>query len=225
MALDRHIIVAAALDLLDQHGLDGFSMRRLAVALGVQAPSIYWHYPDKTTLFDDMADALLQGIASEPDEAVDYATILRRTAGQLRDALHRRRDGALVYAGTFVVRDNVLRLAEAVIGAMTRAGYDSQTASRTVFTMLYYVLGFVIEEQALARHGGLGAPEIARRLAVMADDSYPAVRAALPHISDPDHDARFESGVELLIRGLSQPGAGNEEQIRQLVKKTMRASR
>lgn len=218
MALDRQIIVAAALDQLDQHGLDGFSMRRLAAALGVQAPSIYWHYPDKTALFDDMADALLQGIASEPDEAADYATVLRRTAGQLRDALRHRRDGALVYAGTFVVRDNVLRLAETVIGAMTRAGYDSQTASRTIFTMLYYVLGFVIEEQALARHGGLDASEIANGLSVMADDRYPAVRAALPHISDPDHDARFESGLELIIRGLSRPVAGDEEQIQQLVK-------
>tara|TARA_R110002124_G_scaffold10096_8_gene50911 strand:+ start:12583 stop:13257 length:675 start_codon:yes stop_codon:yes gene_type:complete len=224
MALDRQIIVAAALDQLDQHGLEGFSMRRLAAALGVQAPSIYWHYPDKTALFDDMADALLQGVASQPDDATDYAAVLRHMAGQLRDALRRRRDGALVYAGTFVVRDNVLRLAETVIGAMTRAGYDSQTAARTAFTMLYYVLGFVIEEQALARRGGLDASEIASRLAIMADDRYPAVRAALPHISDTDHDARFKSGVELIIRGLGRPGADNEEQIQQLVK-AMRSPR
>tara|TARA_R110002020_G_scaffold14902_5_gene52819 strand:+ start:892 stop:1566 length:675 start_codon:yes stop_codon:yes gene_type:complete len=224
MALDRQIIVAAALDQLDQHGLEGFSMRRLAAALGVQAPSIYWHYPDKTALFDDMADALLQGVASQPDDAADYAAVLRHMAGQLRDALRRRRDGALVYAGTFVVRDNVLRLAETVIGAMTRAGYDSQTAARTAFTMLYYVLGFVIEEQALARRGGLDASEIASRLAIMADDRYPAVRAALPHISDTDHDARFKSGVELIIRGLGRPGADNEEQIQQLVK-AMRSPR
>ena len=132
MALDRQIIVAAALDQLDQHGLEGFSMRRLAAALGVQAPSIYWHYPDKTALFDDMADALLQGVASQPDDAADYAAVLRHMAGQLRDALRRRRDGALVYAGTFVVRDNVLRLAETVIGVeliirgLGRPGADNE---------------------------------------------------------------------------------------------------
>jgi AcrR family transcriptional regulator len=40
-------IVAAARELLEQEGVKGLSMRRIAVRLGIRAPSIYKHLPDK----------------------------------------------------------------------------------------------------------------------------------------------------------------------------------
>ena len=47
MALDRARILAAALALLTQDGLEGLTMRRLAASLGVKAASLYWHYAGK----------------------------------------------------------------------------------------------------------------------------------------------------------------------------------
>lgn len=43
-------IVAAARELLEQEGADGLSMRRIADRLGIRAPSLYKHLPDKQTL-------------------------------------------------------------------------------------------------------------------------------------------------------------------------------
>jgi AcrR family transcriptional regulator len=43
-------IAAAALVLLEEEGPDGLSMRRLAERLGIRAPSIYKHLPDKQAL-------------------------------------------------------------------------------------------------------------------------------------------------------------------------------
>jgi len=43
-------IVAAARDLLEAEGVEGLSMRRLADRLGIRAPSIYKHLPDKEAL-------------------------------------------------------------------------------------------------------------------------------------------------------------------------------
>ena len=43
-------IVDAALELLEEDGADGLSMRRLAERLGIRAPSIYKHLPDKQAL-------------------------------------------------------------------------------------------------------------------------------------------------------------------------------
>ena len=43
-------IVDAALELLEEEGPDGLSMRRLAERLGIRAPSIYKHLPDKQAL-------------------------------------------------------------------------------------------------------------------------------------------------------------------------------
>ena len=43
-------IVAAALELLEEEGADGLSMRRLADRLGIRAASIYKHLPSKEAL-------------------------------------------------------------------------------------------------------------------------------------------------------------------------------
>jgi AcrR family transcriptional regulator len=42
--------VAAAKELLEREGAEGLTMRRLAERLGIRAPSIYKHLPDKETL-------------------------------------------------------------------------------------------------------------------------------------------------------------------------------
>lgn len=43
-------IVAAARELLDAEGADALSMRRIADSLGIRAPSLYKHLPDKEAL-------------------------------------------------------------------------------------------------------------------------------------------------------------------------------
>ena len=48
-------IVQAALDLLDEAGMDGLTVRALAARLGVQAPALYWHVRNKQALLDEMA--------------------------------------------------------------------------------------------------------------------------------------------------------------------------
>ena len=43
-------IVGVALELLEEEGPDGLSMRRIAERVGIRAPSIYKHLPDKQAL-------------------------------------------------------------------------------------------------------------------------------------------------------------------------------
>jgi AcrR family transcriptional regulator len=45
-------IVAAARDLLEEEGAAALSMRRIAARVGIRAPSIYKHLPDKEALED-----------------------------------------------------------------------------------------------------------------------------------------------------------------------------
>ena len=54
--IDPDTILETALGILETEGRQALSMRRLAEALGVQASSLYRHYPDK--------NALEQGIAA-----------------------------------------------------------------------------------------------------------------------------------------------------------------
>ena len=61
--IQREHIIQTALDLLDQEGLEGLTLRKLAQALNIQAPSLYWHFNAKQALIDGMADALVENVA------------------------------------------------------------------------------------------------------------------------------------------------------------------
>jgi AcrR family transcriptional regulator len=76
-------IVVAARELLDEHGADALTMRRLAERIGVRAPSLYKHLPDKAALeaavvatgLEDLAVALegARHAAAEPMAAMATA--------------------------------------------------------------------------------------------------------------------------------------------------------
>jgi TetR/AcrR family tetracycline transcriptional repressor len=200
VTLERTHIVATALDLLDRAGLDGLTMRKLAAALAIQAPSLYHHFPAKAALLDDMADALLAGIALDIDTAADFQHVLRQLAGQLRAALLSRRDGARMFANASRMRHTMLGLDDIVIGALLRAGFDAATAARANFALLHFILGFVLEEQAMAARGA-DATAATRAMA----QGYSNILAVLPEFLDTDQDARFSFGIDLLIRGLGEP--------------------
>jgi len=218
MALDRKMIVDAALDLLDQHGLDGLSMRRLAASLGVRAPSLYWHYADKPALLDDLANALLDNVARGRSRTADFRAVLRRSAGELRQALGARRDGARVYAGALAVGDNALRLIDAMIGPLLAAGFDERNAIRASSALLYFVLGFVIEEQALARQSALEPAVIAKRLEQLGRNRFRSLAQAAPQLVETDRDDQFAYGVELIIRGLGTPPSVHDKEVDNLAR-------
>ena len=78
-------IAAAARGLLDAEGPGGLTMRRVADALGIKAPSLYKHVPDKTALemlvvadgFAEVAQALETATAGAPDPLAALAKAYR----------------------------------------------------------------------------------------------------------------------------------------------------
>jgi TetR/AcrR family tetracycline transcriptional repressor len=193
MALDRQMILAAALDQLDQAGLEGVTMRRLAQALGVQAPSIYWHYEGKPALVDAMANALLDGVARGTADSSDFRAVLRRSAREFRHALAARREGALLYAQSTVKGENMHRLSQAAIDALRAAHFDPDTAIGTSAALFHYTLGLSVEEQARPyRAGDAGSGD--------------------------DADSHFTFGIDLIINGLGAPPPANADRSADLIK-------
>lgn len=76
-------ITAAAVALVDEHGLDALSMRKLGTALGCEAMSIYKHVPDKESLLDLMVGACYDE-TSPAEPTAPWDERIRHTAGELR---------------------------------------------------------------------------------------------------------------------------------------------
>ncbi len=203
MRIQRDRVVAAALKLVDESGLDGLTMRKVAEALDVKAASLYWHFENKQALIEGMADAMVGPVARDVAADQSWEDALRQVAGELRDALRARRDGARVYAGTYVVTDNVMRTGEAMTAACMRGGARPALAVDTASSLLYFVLGFVMEEQALDAEGGVDLLAREQEFRVLAGKRYPSSLKAATQIFSQDFDARFDTGVELLVGGLA----------------------
>jgi AcrR family transcriptional regulator len=81
-------IVAAARAILEDEGLDALTMRRIAERLGIRAPSLYKHFPDKEALeaaiisaaFEEQAEVFERAVEEGDDPLEALGAAYRRFA-------------------------------------------------------------------------------------------------------------------------------------------------
>jgi len=161
----RAEIVRAGLELLEEGGLDALSLRRVAQALGMHAPGLYWYIEDKQELIDLLAKAILdEALADErgPAGGEGWEPWLTEVAVRVRRALLSRRDGARVVAGAYLFRTNsITDLLETTIEALERDGYSRDMALHCGITVMRYTTGIALDDQASPKKR---RAEIMRRL-------------------------------------------------------------
>src|SRR6266481_8370899 len=81
--LTRERILQTGLQLIDQQGLEAFTMRKLAQELGVDPMSIYRHVENKDALLDGVAE-VLWGEVELPGSGAGWEELLRSMATSLR---------------------------------------------------------------------------------------------------------------------------------------------
>src|SRR5438093_8972964 len=77
--LTRDRLVGAALELVNEEGLDALSMRALADRLQVKAASLYWHVRDRRELLELVAESILESVPRGRRGAGWRETILAST--------------------------------------------------------------------------------------------------------------------------------------------------
>src|SRR5713101_10104002 len=85
--LTRERILQAGLRLIDQQGLESFTMRKLAQELGVDPMSLYRHFENKDALLDGVAE-VLWGEVELPGSETGWEALLRSMATSLRALAH-----------------------------------------------------------------------------------------------------------------------------------------
>lgn len=149
MRNSRADVVAAALRVLDEHGLEFCSMRRVAAELGVQPSALYHHVPDKQTLLALMADEIIRDVAADDPASLCHA---------LRSAVLAVRDGADVVATAAAFRLGASPI-EAALAALV--GPDGAR------TLLLYTFGHAQSTQTHRQAAAFGAladpPPVAAR--------------------------------------------------------------
>ena len=199
MRLTRPVVLRAALDLLNEVGMDGLTTRRLADRLGVQSPTLYWHFKNKRDLFDAMAAEMLVENHDHPLPAPgeDWRDWLRGNAHSFRRALLAYRDGARIHAGTRPAPDQ-LDCVEAQLRMLCDADFGPSEALSILIALGRFVVGWVLEEQAELEAGGDG-DNVSLKPSPAAQ---PLLTAALGQ-RDENSDAAFDHAIGLVVAGLS----------------------
>jgi len=203
--MDRESVAAAALELLGETGLEGLTLRRLAAKLQVKAPALYWHFRDKQELLDEMATVVLRDLAGKIHTprrmrwdrwSMEYGRTLRRV-------LLSYRDGARMVSGTRTTDPAVYASMETAIRRLTDEGFSPYQAVMGLSTIYCYVVGYVIEEQAVFTPEGemddVYKPEVrAKRV----DAKTMPMAAKSGEYLFTKFDRRFNDGLRLIIDGL-----------------------
>jgi AcrR family transcriptional regulator len=216
--LDKAHVADTALDLLNDVGLEGLTLRAIAKELNVQAPALYWHFKNKQALLDEMATVMFRrmtrtgaqtgaqagaqaGVDVRYEPSGSWQEWLIEGNRQLRATLLRYRDGAKVFSGSrFTGTDHGPEL-EANLRLLTGAGFTPDQAAWAGTTAYMYTLGFVTEEQGMRSSSGEGPAvvDVEERARKLAD--YPLAAAAGDQLFAA-YDERFEEGLRLIVAGI-----------------------
>lgn len=202
MAIQKDHVIETALQLLNETGIEGLTMRKLAQVLNVKAASLYWHFLNKQALLEGLADAMFDQVALFLPEEQPWQETLKQVASEIRKALLAHRDGARVFAGTYVVTDNILRVGNAMIEALEKAGADIELATHCAFSILYYILGLVQEEQAFMFSREKQGSVSKGNFNELVISPYPSVWRAKDVLLNPDFEKSFSTGFSLLVSGI-----------------------
>jgi TetR/AcrR family transcriptional regulator, tetracycline repressor protein len=208
MRLDRELVVRTALRLLNEVGLEGLTLRRIASELKVQAPALYWHFKNKQELLDEMATTMLRdliGAMGAPEAGQSWAEWMTGMARGLRRMMLGYRDGAKVFSGTRLTDNSVYASLDFTLRKLVDAGFPLRDAVSGYSTVYSYTVGFTIEEQAVHPVPGERDAQYdpARRAERIDGQQFPLAVAAGEELFT-EFDDRFERGLRLILAGLEQ---------------------
>lgn len=210
LPLSRKRVLQAALAIADLEGLDALTMRRLGSDLGVDPMSLYNYVEGKDSLLDGLVELLWEEVTS-PAKGADWSKQLQTFARSIRKVFHRHPQAAPLLLGRNVMPLAALLLFHEHLEGLEAAGFDRQSATEAIRTLVSYGIGYGLAELTC-----LGVPGISeakkrpseRELLLCLGQALPQgapahlADAAVAVYADCDADVCFESGLGLIIRGL-----------------------
>ena len=216
MKVNRTMATRAALDLLNEVGLERLTLRLLAAKLKIQAPTLYWHFRSKEELIDEMASLVLAEGAPQllpKSESPDWTVWAARFGHGLRKTLLEYRDGARMVSGTRLTNTEYMRAAERLGAKLIASGFSLREAIVLLSTIYDYTLSVAIEEQSMQPRRGERARQydLAEREARLGAEELPLLGKA-GTILFGNFERRYKEGLALIVSGAEPHRATRRKQ-------------
>ncbi len=201
-SLSRDAIVAAAIEVLHQEGLERLSMRRVADRLDAGVATLYWHVADKEQLIHLVLDHVIGEIELPEPDPERWEEQLRDYAHSARAMFRRHRGVASASLGRVPMGPNLARVGEWVLALLTRAGVPTRAAAWMADLLALVGTAQAAEEDVVASQGKEAFAGIADYIAMLPPEQFPNLVAGLEEMAGGSPDERLEFALDVLTRGV-----------------------
>lgn len=196
--------MGAALRIVDRDGLDNLTMRALGRELFVDPMAVYHHLPNKGAILDGVVEAVMREVPLEVPDDVPWQEQLAAFARGYRDALRAHPNAIPAVATRPDVSPAALRILEAALGILLRAGFGPADAVKLMHAGSVFVVGHALDEVGFSL--GLDANDLDEGAAAVVQKElesgeYPHLVAAMSASEGVGVDDTFEAGLASLIAG------------------------
>jgi AcrR family transcriptional regulator len=205
--LTRERVVAEALTVIANDGVQALTMRSLAARLGVVPGAVYHHVRNKQQLQDLVLDNVLAEIDVHLDPSLGWTDQLKVLAHRLRRVLEAHPGVAGILKTRDPLGPHSLALAEAFLEPLLAAGFGDRDAGLAFFLLIDYTIGFAVSDTSTSvneqrvRDPGTRA-QLHQFFRSLPPDQFPALVALGEHVWIDNRDERFTAGLDVLIAGL-----------------------
>ncbi|MEU1231083.1 TetR/AcrR family transcriptional regulator [Streptomyces sp. NPDC005828] len=206
-------IVRAAIELLDDEGLDGLNMRSLGARLGTAATAVYWHIKTKDELVRLAGDAVWSEVELPDLDAMGWRAAATAMAGSMHAMLTRHPWLGQAFGSHLLYGPGKSRHDDHSLALYEKAGFSPADADRAAATVFVHVLGSALGGAAQVsltrRLGRSGDPEKELAAAVAAATevamAFPRLRERLDDDAATGYgaapDRTFEFGLDAILDG------------------------
>jgi AcrR family transcriptional regulator len=207
--LSRDRIVQAALAIIDAEGLDALNMRRVAAHLDTGPASLYQHVAGKDDLLELCIDRVASSLEVPDPDPEHWEEQVKVFVRSLYHALLEHRDLARASLGRIPSAPATLVVMDRSLALLRAGGLSDQVAAWASDLLSQYAVGSAYEqsifrERLATADGERYLRELGDYFAALPADRFPnLVALAGPLMHTPDPDARFEFGLDVIVRGLA----------------------
>jgi AcrR family transcriptional regulator len=209
--LSAELITGTAMRLIEEHGADALSARRLGIALGADPSALYRYFRNTDDLLLAVADELIGQALDGFTATGDWAADLRELATRIYRTNLAHPRVAVLAAARVTRRPHEARGIESILGILDIAGFPGPAAVRYYHAFIDLVLSHSALDAAAealddtARDADRDSwRHIHGRLA---PDDYPNIARTAPHLVATMSGSSFPLTLDLFLTALAAAAA------------------
>ncbi|MET3849072.1 TetR/AcrR family transcriptional regulator [Paenibacillus sp. OAE614] len=199
-SLTREKVLKAAVQLIDQEGLENFSMRKLGLALGVEAMSLYNHIANKEELFDGVIEFLLLQIPFPETSNSSPYDDLWVFAHDFRNVLRAHPRALPLFASRPLRTPASLSILERLLATLHRANIYGAHAIYVLNGMVGFIIGHELLDVGSVLFSGMKPEGSHSKLwQDIPGNKYPVLHNLMSDLENGNPDQQFSFGLQALL--------------------------